>query len=198
MTTARSARGEARRTEVLALARTALVEEGLERFVLREIASQAGMRVGNLQYYFPTREDLLEDVIRAEFDRDLAVVRDVISDPELRTAAERLPSIAARLLDNWCSGGSSVFSALSLLAFHHPRFAELARQIYATFYAEISSLIRSIDPDIGDDEASSRATLITAVLDGVAMQVHTALCDDTTCQDLLTRATVLIESIATD
>jgi AcrR family transcriptional regulator len=197
VTAAKSARGEARRTEVLALARTALVEEGLERFVLREIATQAGMRIGNLQYYFPTREDLLEEVIRAEFDRDLAVVRGVIGDAGPSTPVERLPSIAAGLLDNWCSGGSSVFTALSLLAFHHPRFAQLARQIYSTFYAEIGSLVRSIDPDAGDDDVSARAALITAMLDGVAMQVHTAQCDDATCKDLVTRATTFIESIAT-
>jgi len=196
VTVARSARGEVRRAEVLALARTGLVEEGLERFVLREIAARAGMSVGNLQYYFPTREDLLEEVIRAEFDRDLVVVRDLLGDAGPRSPADRLPSIAAGLLDNWCSGGSSVFTALSLLAFHHPRFAALARQIYGTFYAEIGALVRSIDPEASDDEVAARAVLITAVLDGVAMQEHPALCDEAACDDLLVRATALLESIA--
>jgi AcrR family transcriptional regulator len=181
---------------VLELARTVLVEEGLERFVLRDIAARCGMRVGNLQYYFATREDLLEEVIRAEFDRDLAVVRGIVGDADERPAAERLPSIAAGLLDNWCSGGSSVFTALSLLAFHHERFAQLAGHIYATLYAEIGVLLRSIDHSATDSEIATRATLITAVLDGVAMQVHTALRDDTTCTDLIGRATSLIESIA--
>jgi len=68
-------RGEASRTRILATARDTLATRGLEGFVMREIAKRAVMQLGNLQYYFPTRGDLLEAVIRTEFEHNLATIR---------------------------------------------------------------------------------------------------------------------------
>lgn len=177
--------------ELVDLARTVLVEEGLDRFVLRDIAARAGMTVGNLQYYFPTRDDLLIAVIRAEFDRDLATVRGVVAGTD-----GSLADVAHRLVHGWCDGGSSIFTALSLLAFHHERFRRLNREIYETFYAELGAVIRAADPDAADGEIADRARLVTALLDGVALQIHAAVTDVRTCDELLRRATTQVVAIA--
>ena len=60
-------KGEHRRADILAVARRVLVGGGYDRFVLRESAGRVGVMLGNLQYYYATRDDLLEAVIRAEF-----------------------------------------------------------------------------------------------------------------------------------
>lgn len=199
------ARGS-RRPELVDLARTVLVEDGLDRFVLREIAARAGMTVGNLQYYFPTRDDLLAAVMEAEFDRDLAAIRSVVgsddgegddSGPGPGIGPDGLTTIAERLVCNWCDGGSSVFTALALLAFHHERFRVLNREIYTTFYAELGTVIRAADPGAGDDEVAARARLITALLDGVAIQIHAAVSQADACEDLLARATTHVVTLAT-
>jgi AcrR family transcriptional regulator len=181
-----------RRPELVDLARSVLVDEGLDRFVLRNIAARAGMTVGNLQYYFPTRDDLLTAVIEAEFDRDLAAIRGVVAE----TGAGGLTTIAQRLVGNWCDGGSSVFAALSLLAFHHERFRLLNREIYTTFYAELGTVIRAADPEADDAEVAARARLITALLDGVAIQIHAAVAEADACEDLLARATAHLVTLA--
>lgn len=194
------ARGS-RRPELVGLARSVLVDEGLDRFVLRDIAARAGMTVGNLQYYFPTRDDLLTAVVEAEFDRDLAAIRSAVAgmgtDTDTGAGGSGLAAIAERLVCNWCDGGSSVFTALSLLAFHHERFRLLNREIYTTFYAELGSVIRAADPGAGDDEVAARARLITALLDGVAIQIHAAVAEADACEDLLARATTHLVTLAT-
>ena len=186
---------EARRTEVLDVARDVLINDGLDQFVMRHIAERAGMKLGNLQYYFATRDELLDAVIRAEFDRDLATLRRAI----VATAepAHELAEVARRLVENWCTGGSNVFMTLALLAYHHQRFARLNAEIYETFYAELGSLIRRIDPTADDREVTARAHLITSLLDGVSVQTHAALDhDDAACRQLLARATTLVSAIA--
>ncbi|QNE21041.1 TetR/AcrR family transcriptional regulator [Kribbella qitaiheensis] len=70
-----SSRGEGRREAVLRVARDVLVKEGYDQFVLRRVAAAAEMKLGNLQYYFATRDDLLEAVIRAQFEPDLTALR---------------------------------------------------------------------------------------------------------------------------
>lgn len=179
---------------MLAVARNVLIEDGLERFVLRTIASRAGMRLGNLQYYFATRDDLLEAVIRAEFDRDLAIIHSTLE--RSRSPGDALPKVAHGLVCHWCDGGS-VYAALWLLAYHHERFRDLNRQIYETFYGELALLIRSADPRASDAELDIRTRLVTSVLDGVAIQTHADVeSAHMTCDDLLEHAGVLVLQIA--
>jgi AcrR family transcriptional regulator len=190
----RSARGEATRASVLDAARAVLVGDGLERFVMREIAARSGITLGNLQYYFATRDDLLEAVIRAEFDRDLSTFRRTVADRS--QPVEELAGISRGLVENWCTGGGSVFAALSLLAYHNERFARLGAEIYRAFYAELGHLMRRIDPGASDEELTARVLLVTSVLDGVAMQTHAAVRDEAACNHLLANATALVGAIA--
>ena len=142
MSTSLSHRGQARRDALLATARDLLVEEGFDQFVLRRIAAKAEMKLGNLQYYFATRDDLLEAVIRAEFDRDLEAVR-LATTVE---SAEGLKTAARALVRNWTTGAGSIFATMFLLAYHHERFRELNREIYETFYRELGVLLRRVSP----------------------------------------------------
>src|SRR5690554_6391387 len=54
-----SRKGQARAAQILKAARQVLVEAGYTQFSLRNIAAQAGMHLSNLQYYYPTREQIL-------------------------------------------------------------------------------------------------------------------------------------------
>ncbi|TCO40519.1 TetR family transcriptional regulator [Kribbella antiqua] len=189
MSTTLSNRGQVRRDAVLEIARDLLVEEGFDQFVLRRVAAKADMKLGNLQYYFATRDDLLEAVIRAEFDRDLDALRRATTVE----SAEGLKTAARALVRNWTTGAGSVFGTMSLLAYHHDRFRELNREIYATFYRELSVLIRQVSPGVPKAEAAARARLVTAVLDGVAMQIHAGVIGK---RELTSRAADLVVTIA--
>ena len=191
MTTRRSTRREERGRELVALARSVLVEEGLDRFVLRDVAARAGMTVGNLQYYFPTRDDLLEAVVRAELERDLEALRPILDGSE-----RGLAGAAEHLVGNWCDGGSNVYATVELLAFHHERFRDLNREVHETCYSALSPIVRAADPGAGDEVVAARARLVKALLDGVAGQLHSAMWDEDACADLLRRATTQLLAIA--
>ena len=171
------------------LGRQILVDEGLDAFVMRRIAERAGMRVGNLQYYFATRDDLLEAVIRAEFERDLAALREPEDDPECRLACA-----LQVLLAGWSDGGGSVFAPMALLAPHHPRFAAVRNEIYEQFYAELAAIVRAIDPMVTRAEATTRAVLITSLVDGTAVQM--AIVGPTVRARVLARMSELAVTIA--
>jgi AcrR family transcriptional regulator len=192
MSTSLSTRGEARREAVLRVARDVLVEEGYDQFVLRRVAARTEMKLGNLQYYFSTRDDLLEAVIRAEFERDLAALR-VATD----SADDDLATSAHALVRNWTTGAGSVFATLSLLAFHQDRFRDLNCEIYETFYGRLGVMIERAAGQLPAAELAARTRLITAILDGVAIQTTAALGVGTDAQgELLRRATVVVIEIA--
>lgn len=165
MTAHRTVQGERRRDELVAIARHVLVDEGLDHFVMRRIAERAGMQLGNLQYYFPTRDDLLEAVVRAEAARDLAAFDTTTDDP-----ARQLAEVIAVLTAGWAEGGTRVYTPLALLALHDERFASLHEEIYRRCYAEVAAIVRRVDPTASRASAHHRALLISALVDGVSLQ----------------------------
>jgi AcrR family transcriptional regulator len=163
-------KGEATRSRVLTAARDLLVQEGYDRFVLREIAARCDMKLGNLQYYFPTRESLIEVLIEREAARDIEAIRAVTCDAA--DAAEQLRRLTISLNAGWRGESGKVFAVMSLLAQHQQAFAKLYRTVYEAFYAELTPILRTLDSQCAPAVLQTRARLITALWDGAQMQVQ--------------------------
>lgn len=162
-------KGELRRAEILAAARRLLVEDGYDRFVLREIATRVGVMLGNLQYYYATRDDLLEAVVRAEFERNQREVAIISSGAG--TPPDRLAAVTRHLIDVWAREGGRVYVVMSLLALHQPRFRTLHREVYSAFYAGLVPVLHELRPRARRAELVNVARLITTIIDGALVQV---------------------------
>jgi AcrR family transcriptional regulator len=163
------AKGELRRGEIVTVARRLLVEDGYDRFVLREIAKRTGVKLGNLQYYYATRDDLLEAVVRAEFaqnQREIAAISVGVESPR-----DRLAALARHLIRVWARDGGRVYAVMSLLALHQPRFRALHRKIYLAFYEALLPVLRELRPRAKRPELIGVARLITTLIDGALVQV---------------------------
>jgi AcrR family transcriptional regulator len=194
MPAARSRRHESRCVELVEVARDLLVEGGLDVFAMRAVAVRAGMKLGNLQYYFASRDDLLEAVIRAEFAQDLVAFQEASAAV---AGPASLPRLAHRLVANWSSSNGIAFVTLSTLAYHSDRFRSLNREIYESFYGELRSMIRRLAADVPGPEVALRARLMTSVLDGVALQIHAGAGGSKAADTrLINRAADLLVSIA--
>lgn len=161
-------KGEARQAEVLAMARRVLVEDGYDRFSLREIAARVGVTLGNLQYYFPARDDLLEAVLRSELARDQAELATVAA--RARSPRDALAAVVRHLIEEWTREGRRVYVVLSLLALHQPRFAAFHREVYARFYEALVPLLRDLRPEAERAELLRLARILTILLDGAVLQ----------------------------
>jgi AcrR family transcriptional regulator len=63
----RRRRKEARPAEILAAARAVFLENGFALAKVEEIARRAGVSKGTVYLYFPTKEALFEEMVRADF-----------------------------------------------------------------------------------------------------------------------------------
>ena len=162
-----TAAGRSRSLHILDVARRLLVEEGLDNFVMRRIAEMCAMKLGNLQYYFSTRDDLLEAIARAEIAQDV----DVITDDALGFEAEqRLANGIKLLAERWVISEGSVYIPIGALALHNERFAKLWAEIYGQFYAALDALIGEIDKTADAAQLRRRTMLITSLVDGASIQ----------------------------
>ena len=165
----RTSKGSATRDRVLAVARRALADEGAEGFVLRSVAESAGLALGNLQYYFPTRAALVEAVVLAESDEDLRAVDDAVAGGP-GDATDALGAMAAALLDRWHGDAHRIYVSAGAMAMTEPSLAAVLDDVWRRFHDAVADVVRAIDPAAPDDEVRVRSLAVTALLDGSSLQ----------------------------
>jgi AcrR family transcriptional regulator len=85
---------EGKRERLVAAARHALHRQGVEKTTLADIAAAADVPVGNVYYYFKTKDDLVE----AAIDSQMTDIEELLrSLDQLRTPQARLKGLITRL-----------------------------------------------------------------------------------------------------
>ena len=90
--------GTATIEQILRAALRVLVEEGSRAFTLRRIAAECGMKVGNLSYYFPRKEKLVQELLEAILNGYADIADDILQGTSDQPE-ERLRRIIAFTLD---------------------------------------------------------------------------------------------------
>src|SRR3712207_3368271 len=145
-----------------------LVAEGYEGISIRRVAAAAGVSIGAVQHHFPTKDALLaaamERVSRqfeARLDRRIApgagpaeVLR-AVADELVSTGEERRPASVIWLV------------RLARAAVHEPT-AEVHRREWQQVEDLLAHLIAAARPDLAEQAARDEATVLLALLDGLA------------------------------
>jgi AcrR family transcriptional regulator len=164
-------KGLAQRARILGVAREVLVAGGLDRLKLREIAALAGISIGNLQYYFKTREDLLEALFRADFEA-IGTALEVVALSSEPATVSFLATLCTQLVAQWTTDDRNVCIALTVLAAHEERFAKLYEELYQRVYEDLSEVLRPFAPTDSKAALMEKARLIASVLDGASAQAR--------------------------
>ena len=145
-----------------------LVAEGYEGISIRRVAAAAGVSIGAVQHHFPTKDALLaaamERVSRqfeARLDRRIApgagpaeVLR-AVAEELVSTGEERRPASVIWIV------------RLARAAVHEPT-AEVHRREWQQVEDLLAHLIAAARPDLAAQAARDEATVLLALLDGLA------------------------------
>jgi AcrR family transcriptional regulator len=113
----------ARREQIIAAAVEVITSQGLHNLSLSKIESRAGMRRGQLTYYFPTKEDIL----LAVFDRLLLLLFEQFGDGQKPAERHGIPNV-------WDCVQRMVSSVLHA----PPKFGTEFHALQYTFLAQIA------------------------------------------------------------
>ena len=80
----KTARGNARRAEILEAALSIVCVKGVEKTRLSDVAESAGISVGSIQHHFGTRDDLLAATFEWFNDSSLAAWQAIATDSDAR------------------------------------------------------------------------------------------------------------------
>jgi AcrR family transcriptional regulator len=168
-------RREERTRAILDVARQVLAEHGHGALTLREVARGAGMRLGNLQYYYPTREHLLNDLLRSIFASYATKLAGIATNASL-SPRERLSATVSFLLDDIKDPHTNlVFFEIWSLAQRNAYAAKLLGQRYREYRCHLEDMIAAISPDMPIEKRAQRAALIAFQIEGLMVLLGAAM-----------------------
>ena len=127
------------------------------------------MTLGNLQYYFPSRESLVEAVVRREAESDISELKLLCKQGDGRQVDfERFVN---HLVTKWRGDSGKIFGLLNYLSLHNDAFRAIYYEVYDQFYAALVDVIRCTNPALSEAESLLRARVVTALVDGAVLQL---------------------------
>ena len=165
--TAVSNKGAERVADIIQTAQNILVTEGLVNLTIRRVAREMGISIGNLLYYFSSKEDLLqaiiEDVIRG-YDEELENEIKLFPDsPEKRFKA----FIRYLIADTKKPEVRGFFYQFWGLSTHNEQCACLRQDMYKHFQELTMGLLEDVQPDMPESELGTLALSVITCLEGL-------------------------------
>ena len=161
-------KGRARADALLDHATALLIADGYAELSIRKIAARAGVRLGHLQYYFPTKEDVVRALLERYLERATRALErraDLAADP-----ARRLDAVLdAILADQRDADHCRFFWELWALAARDPEVAEAMQHFYRSYWRTIVATLMEVQPALGRPRAERRAALLISMLEGLSL-----------------------------
>jgi TetR/AcrR family transcriptional regulator len=164
-TPAKSEKGERRREQIVTTARRCFMKNGYEGLSMRQVASQCDINLKNLQYYFPTKEDLFVAIIQNYYADTLKAMKS--NSGSTRGSSGKLVELEKIILDHWDVSSSAIWTQLYSMAHHSNRMRELKIQLYDDWCTELAGLLKEYYPEATGRKLSKVARILTALIDGV-------------------------------
>ena len=162
-------RGADKRARLVAAARRTLHEQGVERTSLAQIAKAADVPLGNVYYYFKTKDDLVSAVLDA-YDDDFPMLEMIMN--KSRTPKARLKA----LVQTWTSAkerlalyGCPIGSLCSEL---DKRDDDLTKKS-ADVFAKLITIAQEQFEQLGRRDARELAIALVASYEGIALIANT-------------------------
>lgn len=165
------ATGRARILQILEAAFDIVMSKGYAALTLREIARSCGIRVGAVNYYYATKEDLIRDLLEAAVTPYKDFADEIEKDASI-TPEQKLRTMIEMILDDARGEATTKFyPELWALSNHDPFVSNLIDQTYAAQRAVFERLILAINPALSAKSAQDLALYMSSSLIGMVVFV---------------------------
>jgi AcrR family transcriptional regulator len=160
------------RARILAAGRRLFIDEGWAAFTTRRVAREAGVSLGSLQHFFPSKEQLLagmlEDIIAA-YGQQFAEMEAQLP----QGGQERLLAAVQFLIDDiWRPESRKFFMNLFALSCHSVSAGRLLNEVYAHHRRRIAGYVATARPGLRERECLDLGLQIAGLIDG--LMIYTA------------------------
>ncbi len=157
-------KGKDKRNQILDVARDLLIDEGYHNFSLRKVAEKAGIRVGNLQYYFPAKSDLVKAMLDHVIDDYL---QDFDSIRGSGTPEQQFTAVLEDVITDLNTRKTTVFfPELWSLSNHEKGITRSMDNMYQRYREVLVEIIAEINPALSLAQCQRLALFFTSSIEG--------------------------------
>jgi AcrR family transcriptional regulator len=155
---------------IVLAARELLMTEGYAQFSMRNVAARAGLHLANVQYYYKTREDLVEALLDDTGERYRNSYEELRAKAPTDCEARFKAVVEFNLKDIATSETRRYFIQLwALLTEIDGRAGHLMNDLYAIDIQQLSDCIADLVPDTDAAEVRRRASVLAAMIEGMVV-----------------------------
>lgn len=152
---------------VLDEARRIISEEGIASLTFRKLSHNCGMMVSNIQYYFPSSDEIIRSLMRFIITEYLDKILDgsflEVSNPEHRL----IKFLESQVEDVQERRTNTIFLALWDLSQRDAFVSKLLGEIYSVERSIIMLMLSEIHPLEDQSELSDRSAVIASLIEGM-------------------------------
>jgi len=164
--TGKTARGAARRIEIIDAAIEVMARVGLAGLSMRIVASQAQLPLGALSYYFDDKSDLIAQAFQQLSDREIdRVVRTAERLQPTMSAEELADLVADMIIDGFTSPQGAIVTRYELVT--EASRDERLRPMFEAWYAAMVPALSRLFRDLGSRQPELDSRTVMAVMAGL-------------------------------
>ncbi|MBN7439427.1 TetR/AcrR family transcriptional regulator [Mycobacteroides abscessus subsp. abscessus] len=160
-------KGARKRSDLIDLAEEILFDAGHEALTLRAVAARASIRLGHLQYYFPSRADLVAALLSRIVESALARLAPRLGRQGVEHPAEEIVHVL--LADHKDIRLVRVFAELWALAGRDEAVAAALTRFYGSYRDMVSEAIGARNPTLAPELCRQRASVFIALIEGASL-----------------------------
>jgi AcrR family transcriptional regulator len=155
--------------QMLAAAEQVLIRDGYHAFSTRRVASECGVSVGHLTYYFPAKIELLRAMIVGVMGRYTERLRRDLAATPLRKRAQVRELVTWLLRDTVTQETSGLFRELWVMAKHDTVVAREVVTFYEGLMEVFVDLVAPLYPMVERTRLQQTAHLIATLTEGATV-----------------------------
>ena len=168
-TASRAERSKLRESQILVAAKHCFSRVGFHSTSMAQIASQAQMSVGQIYRHFPSKESLIEGIVREDVARQLSMLNE---SPEQTVVEMVAPSNKKDIVDAAGSYHLALMLEITAEAARNPRVRDILLSNQRRAHAALKRRIQSEQSVAwSPQELDVRVRMIAAIPQGVFMQI---------------------------
>jgi DNA-binding transcriptional regulator YbjK len=166
MTAGTTARGAARRTEIIDAAIEVMAQVGLAGLSMRLVAHQAQIPLGAVSYYFDDKSDLIAQAFSQLSDREIDRVVRTAERLEPSMSPEKLADLVAdMIIDGFSTPPGAIVTRYELVT--EASRDERLRPMFEAWYAAMVPALSRLFRDLGSHQPELDARTVMAVMAGL-------------------------------
>ncbi|MFF4952717.1 TetR family transcriptional regulator [Streptomyces chattanoogensis] len=162
-------KGARKRAHLLNAAEELLLTGGHAALSMRAVATAADVRLGHLQYYFPTRADLVAAVLDRALARSLERLRPLLSPGDPAAAPDPYRLVRTLLAEQDDPRLVRLFTELWALAALDEAVAAAVRAFYRDYQDQVAAFLHEQQPTLSAAARRARAGVFTMLIEGAAL-----------------------------